>query len=135
MLQRVIESRSDITSNVATQEYAHTDYLAAQKNFWYYRILMNPRLDLRGRWFPRSLSVKLRKFYDDFKAGKKPVMLLCTPPQHGKSLSVIDFIAWVIGHDPNLRVIYSSFSDRLGVRANLRLQRAIELRGVSAFVS
>ena len=48
-------------------------------------------------------------------------MLLLTPPQHGKSLSVIDFIAWCIGHDPELRVIYSSFSDRLGIRANLRL--------------
>ena len=53
-------------------------------------------------------------------------MLLMTPPQHGKSLSVIDFIAWAIGNDPELHVIYSSFSDRLGVRANLRLQRALD---------
>jgi hypothetical protein len=36
------------------------------------------------------------------------------------------FIAWAIGHDPELRVIYSSFSDRLGIRANLRLQRALD---------
>jgi hypothetical protein len=26
---------------------------------------------------------------------------------------VIDFIAWCVGHDPELRVIYTSFSDRL----------------------
>ena len=77
-------------------------------------------------WFPRSLAIKLKQFYLDFKAGKKPVMLLCTPPQHGKSLSVIDFIAWAVGRDPELRVIYSSFSDRLGIRANLRLQRALD---------
>ena len=55
-------------------------------------------------------GVKLSTFWNDFKAGKKPVMLLMTPPQHGKSLSVIDFIAWAVGHDPELRVIYSSFS-------------------------
>jgi hypothetical protein len=61
---------------------------------------MNPRLILREKWFPRSLAIKLRKFWDDFKAGKRPVMLLETPPQHGKSLSVIDFIAWCVGHDP-----------------------------------
>ena len=48
------------------------------------------------------------------------------PPQHGKSMAVIDFIAWAIGHDPELRVIFSSFSDRLGIRANLRLQRTLD---------
>ena len=39
---------------------------------------------------------------------------------------MIDFIAWACGHAPELRVIYSSFSDRLGIRANLRLQRALD---------
>ena len=87
---------------------------------------MNPRLTLRKMWFPRSLAQKLRTFWNDFKAGKRPVMLLMTPPQHGKSLSVIDFIGWAVGHDPELRVVYSSFSDRLGIRANLRLQRALD---------
>jgi hypothetical protein len=53
-------------------------------------------------------------------------MLLETPPQHGKSLSVIDFIAWAVGHDPELRVIYTSFSDRLSIRVNLRMQRALD---------
>ena len=71
-------------------------------------------------------SVKLRTFWEDFRAGKKPVMLLMTPPQHGKSLSVIDFIAWAIGHDPHLHAIYSSFSDRLGIFENLRLQRSLD---------
>jgi hypothetical protein len=63
---------------------------------------MNPRLRLKGMWFPHTLAMKLRQFYDDFKAGKRPIMLLMTPPQHGKSLSVIDFISWCIGHDPEL---------------------------------
>ena len=53
-------------------------------------------------------------------------MLLECPPQHGKSMAIIDFIAWAIGHDPELRVIFSSFSDRLGIRANLRLQRTLD---------
>jgi len=29
-------------------------------------------------------------------------------------------IAWAVGQDPELRVIYTSFSDRLSIRANLR---------------
>src|SRR3981189_3751659 len=84
---------------------------------------MNPGLTLRKMWFPRSLAQKLRTFWNDFKAGKRPVMLLMTPPELGTSLSVIDFIGWVVGHDPELRVVYSSFSDRLGIRGTLRLHR------------
>ena len=50
---------------------------------------MNPRFVLREKWFPRSLARKLRTFWDDFKVGKRPVLLLLeTPPQHGKSLAV-----------------------------------------------
>jgi predicted phage terminase large subunit-like protein len=124
MLQRII--REDVSSPLAVEEYLLRELLGARESFWEYRIAMNPRFVLRGKWFPRSLARKLRKFWDDFKAGKRPVLLLETPPQHGKSLTVIDFIAWCVGHDPHLRIIYTSFSDRLSVRANLRMQRALD---------
>jgi hypothetical protein len=107
--------------------------LQAIESFWEFRIYMNPRLTLRGKWFPRSLAWKLRKFWDDFKAGKRPIMLLETPPQHGKSLTVIDFIAWAVGHDPELRVIYTSFSDRLSIRANLRMHARSTIQCTNAF--
>jgi predicted phage terminase large subunit-like protein len=109
-------------------EAAVLDYIEtlAVENFWEFRVYVNPRLVLREKWFPRNLAGQLKRFWLDMRAGKKPVMLLMTPPQHGKSLSVIDFIAWCVGHDPELRVIYSSFSDRLGIRANLRLQRMLD---------
>jgi hypothetical protein len=97
----------DVTSAIACEEYGKIDLYLARENFWYYRCVMNPRLTLRDKWFPRSVAIKLKTFWKDFIAGKKPVMLLMTPPQHGKSLSVIDFIAWAIGKNPELRVIYS----------------------------
>jgi predicted phage terminase large subunit-like protein len=118
--------REAISSPLAVEEYGLRELLEARASFWEYRIAMNPRFVLRGKWFPRSLARKLRTFWDDYKAGKRPVLLLETPPQHGKSLSVIDFIAWAVGHDPHLRVIYTSFSDRLSIRANLRMQRALD---------
>jgi hypothetical protein len=128
MLQQVATATAITASEEvsADQENTKTEIIAARANFWSYRITMNPQLILRDKWFPRSVACKLRTFWDDFRAGKRPVMLLQTPPQHGKSLSVLDFIAWAVGHDPELRVIYSSFSDRLGIRANLRLQRALD---------
>ena len=126
MLRPTPTIRTDYASTVAKEEYGKADFITAVNNFWHFRCIMNPRLKLKGMWFPRSLAIKLKTFWNDFRAGKKPVMLLMTPPQHGKSLSVIDFIAWAVGKDPELRVIYSSFSDRLGVRANLRLQRSLD---------
>lgn len=126
MLDKTKTVHADMGSPQATRLYGDIKLMHAYDNFWYYRQIMNPRLVLKEKWFPRALAMKLRTFWNDFQAGKKPVMLLMTPPQHGKSLSVIDFISWAIGHDPHLRVIYSSFSDRLGIRANLRLQRSLD---------
>lgn len=125
MLQRAIDP-AQVTSPLANDEYSKVEMLAAREHFWRYRVAMNPGMTLQGHWFPLVLSRRLRRFWDDFKAGKRPVLLLQTPPQHGKSMSVIDFIAWAAGNDPELRFIYASFSDRLGIRANLRLQRAMD---------
>lgn len=120
---RKLEERMAVAQTV----YAHT-----REHFWQFRLTINPKLLLRDQWFPKTLAWKLRKFWEDLKAGKRPILLVQTPPQHGKSISVIDFIAWAVGLDPELRVIYSSFSDRLGIRANLRLQRIMSTKQYQA---
>jgi hypothetical protein len=58
----------DVTSDVAKKLYGNINLAHAYENFWYYRIVMNPRLTLREKWFPRSIAIKLRKFW--FRAGK-----------------------------------------------------------------
>ena len=64
--------------------------------------------------------------YKDFVAGKRPKIVICTPPQHGKSWTAGDFIGWVSGRDPNLKTIFASFSDELGMRTNKELQRMLD---------
>lgn len=54
------------------------------------------------------------------------MLVIQAPPQHGKSVQIVDFISWLVGHDPGLRTIYASFSERLGIRANLKLQRIFD---------
>jgi predicted phage terminase large subunit-like protein len=95
--------------------------LKARADFRVYRRLINPRL--KGGWFRCAIETSLMQWWASYVAGDRPVLLLSTPPQHGKSILIIDFISWVAGQDPDLRTIFSSFSDRLGVRANLKLQR------------
>lgn len=96
-------------------------YQSARDSFWAFRKLLHPK-DKRG-WFQREVAKELQQFYDDLSAGKRPKLVIQSPPQHGKSLQIIDFIAWLAGKNPELKTIYASFSDRLSVRANLRLQR------------
>jgi len=98
--------------------------LEARENFWVYRQYINPSLKLS--WFQKEIAYALMQFYQDYKSGKRPKLIIEAPPQHGKSVQVIEFISWLAGHDPDSKTIYASFSERLGIRANLRLQRIFD---------
>jgi hypothetical protein len=96
----------------------------AKENFWVYRQFINSNLKLS--WFQKEIAYALMQFYQDYKAGKRPKLIIEAPPQHGKSVQVIEFISWLAGHDSKAKTIYTSFSERLGIRANLRLQRIFD---------
>ncbi|MBK8396138.1 MAG: phage terminase large subunit [Leptospiraceae bacterium] len=98
--------------------------LESRDDFWVYRQYMNP--DLKISWFQKEIAYELMEFYRKYKLGLRPKLVIEAPPQHGKSSQVIDFISWLAGQDPNSKTIYTSFSERLGIRANLRLQRIFD---------
>jgi predicted phage terminase large subunit-like protein len=98
----------------------------SRRSFWAFRQHMHPKL-IKG-WFARDASRQLQTFHEALVAGQRPKLLLMAPPQHGKSMLIIDFIAWAIGQNSNLRSIYASFSSRLGTRANLALRRMMQSR-------
>ena len=93
----------------------------ARTSFWAFRCYMNPKM--KKGWWQRKIAEELQVFYEDIVAGKRPKLVIQAPPQHGKSVIIIDFLAWVAGQNPDLKTIFASFSDRLGVRANRFLQR------------
>jgi hypothetical protein len=93
----------------------------ARDSFSCFRRLMRP--DIKWGWWMEELCHELQLFYLDLVAGKRPKMAIEAPPQHGKSWTVVDFIAWVAGKNPNLKIIFASFSGDLGERTNLELQR------------
>ncbi len=95
---------------------------SARTDFYAYRQLMNPRM--KDGWWQREIAKKLTLFANEYLAGERPRLVIEAPPQHGKSLQVIDLISWLAGKAPDNKTIYTSFSERLGIRANLRLQRA-----------
>ena len=93
----------------------------ARKDFLAFRKLINPKN--KWGWWQEEIAAELQTFFDAIVCGERPKLVIQAPPQHGKSVQIIDFIAWLAGKNPDLRTIYTSFSERLGVRANLRLQR------------
>jgi predicted phage terminase large subunit-like protein len=99
----------------------HSAY--ARGNFLKFREYMDHKLIVG--WWVKEISNTLEKFYEDFEVGKQPKLALMAPPQHGKSRAAEDFIAWVAGKNPDMKTIYASFSDELGVMRNINLQRMI----------
>jgi len=73
--------------------------------------------------FVGTFTAELQRFHEAFEAGKRPQAAFLTPPQHGKSLTVEDFIAWEAGKHPAWKTIYASYSEDLGMLRNHNLQR------------
>lgn len=96
----------------------------ARASLYHYRQYISG-FKLKTGWFVEEVSKAIEQFYRDYTDGKRPILVIQAPPQHGKSEAVTDGVAWMAGHNPDLRFIYASFSERLGVRANLKLQRTI----------
>lgn len=99
-------------------------YARARTEFYPYRQIIHPKM--KWGWFTYELSRALQEFYVDYMAGKRPILLINTPPQHGKSLTVIDLVSWILGRHPDLKVIFTSFSDMLCNRANMQMQRVMD---------
>jgi hypothetical protein len=77
-------------------------------------------------WFVKELCEVLQQFLQDLVDGKRPIVSINTPPQHGKSAAAIDFVTWAAGKHPHLKQIFASFSKSLGVRANLAIERIMK---------
>ena len=102
------------------QEYCQA---RARKSFSAFRRWIRP--DLIVGWWTRKLEEELQAFYQDYIAGNRPRLAILAPPQHGKSTIVNDFVAYVAGCNPATKIVYATYSDELGTRANVDLQRTI----------
>lgn len=93
----------------------------ARTDFATFRKIINPKL--KWGWWQYKITAELQQFYEDLADGLRPMLVIQAPPQHGKSLITVEFVAWASGRNPDNRTIYASFSDDLGARANSQLQR------------
>ena len=97
--------------------------LKARRDFWTYRKFINPKLKIG--WWQEEIAGELQQFWSDYISGLRPKLVIQAPPQHGKSTQIVDFITWMIGQNQEIKTIYASFSDRLGVRANTKIKKIL----------
>jgi predicted phage terminase large subunit-like protein len=74
-------------------------------------------------WWQHGVANEFQRFYCSLINGERPKAALMAPPQHGKTEQVTDFIAWIAGKRPDLKIIFASYSDKLGADVNKALQR------------
>lgn len=89
--------------------------------------------------FSHTVCQALDQFIVDVKMGKRPILILQAPPQHGKSEMVSRKLpAYLMGSEPSWRIAAASYSDELAnamaqdVRRNLASPEHRELFAVSA---
>src|SRR5262249_36188619 len=89
--------------------------------FWAFRRYTRP--SMKVGWWQYEVATELQRFYWRLIKGERPKLVLMAPPQHGKTEQITDFIAWVAGKRPELKTIFASYGDELGVDVNKALQR------------
>lgn len=98
----------------------------ARRSFWHFRRFLHRKRKMKWGWWQQEVATILEQFRTEMESGARPKYVIQAPPQHGKSMQIVEFLAWLAGHDPSLKTIYASFSERLGVRANLMMQRIMD---------
>jgi hypothetical protein len=83
------------------------------------------RPDMLWNPFVLRLTRELERFGLAYEAGKRPKLILSTPPQVGKSMAAEDFAAWMIGRRPVAKLQNTPDVHRCGL---LEPQRLMPLR-------
>jgi predicted phage terminase large subunit-like protein len=95
----------------------------AREHFGAYRQYIRP--NMKWGWLTHQMSEECQRFYTQLINGQRPKLAIMAPPQHGKSMCAEDFVSWLAGKAPWLKTIYASYSDALGTRTNLGVQRTM----------
>jgi hypothetical protein len=81
-------------------------------------------------WFHRTLCGLLDEFLDDVVAKRSPRVILCSPPQFGKSELVSRrFPPYLLGRHPSLRVIATSYGSSLANDLSRDVQAIMDSNG------
>lgn len=100
----------------------------ARRKFFKYCNLKAPDFYKKDRKFLKQFCKDLQEFYES----DDEVLIVNMPPRHGKSRTVGCFVEWVLGNNPNEKIMTGSYNETLsttfskGVRNTISEQKADE---------
>ena len=97
----------------------------ARQHFDEFITYMQP--DYYMGWFHLRLAKAIDKFVENVIAKKSPRLIIEAPPRHGKSTQASRMLpAYLLGRDPNLEVLGTSYGDTLAYEFCADVQRVID---------
>lgn len=108
-------------TNLSEQEQTELIYREAALNgsFAEYCVLIDRHYELE--WFHQEIARKLELGYRRLMAGEDVRMMIFMPPRHGKSdMATQKFPSWVLGKNPSIPIMVSSYSDELATDFGFR---------------
>lgn len=105
---------------------AHNDLATAikekaAKSFAFFLTYINPRY--KSEWFHKLIANKCQELAE----GKIKNLMVFVPPQHGKSEIISrNFPAWVLGNNPDAKIVGCSYSADLAQQFSRAIQRTLD---------
>ncbi len=102
------------------------DVLAkCRTSFLYFMWAMDPKFHFSP--FSRKVGRELQSLYVSTQKKESPRIILEAPPQHGKSYQTAElYPAWLLGVNPNLKLVIASYSTSLVQDRNRKIQDFID---------
>lgn len=118
--------RSKIQAELARRELARRHYI-------HYLRYVNGA-EWRDTRFAAYIAQVIQSFLEEDTGNAYDILLLETPPQHGKSMSVTEALpSWALGRHPHWRVILASYNDESAERFARRNKEKIRDFGSNLF--
>lgn len=103
--------------------------LKAQRSFWDYCSFKAPSFYKKERVFLEQFCHDLQSFYES----DEEVLIVNMPPRHGKSRTASCFVEWVLGRNPEEKIMTGSYNETLSMNFAKSVRNTIAEEKVDAF--
>lgn len=93
----------------------------ARRDFWTYCELVAPKFFKKERAYLVEMATELQAFI----ASEDDVLVLNLPPRHGKSYMATLLTQWLLGKNPEYRIMTGSYNERLSTNFSKQVRNGI----------
>ncbi len=94
----------------------------ARREFFFYCNLKAPNFYKKNRKYLVELCNDLQEFYES----DDEVLVINEPPRHGKSRTAGLFVEWVLGNNPNEKIMTGSYNETLSTMFSKNVRNSIQ---------